>query len=77
MTKFAESLRERGIELWVFEGMTNPLATAVYDPDSELRMEARERFSAMASRREFQYISSSAMPAFTESDFADALHLNT
>jgi hypothetical protein len=75
--KFAESLRDQGIELWVFEGMTNPLATAVYDPNSELRTEARERFTAMAEKSGFQYVSAASIPTFTETDFADALHLNT
>lgn len=57
--------------------MTNPLATAVYDPDARLHTETRERFSAMAGKAGFTYIPSSEMPSFVAEDFADATHLNT
>ena len=71
--RFAEVLAANHVDLWVFEGWTNPLAAAVYDP--KLRVETRERFRQMSMRVPFRYVTEDQMPRFTAQDFRDAYHL--
>jgi len=74
--RFAQAMHHQHIELYLFEGVTNPLAMQRYDPDSRFRRETRVRFERMAHEIGFYYIPAEHMPQFGQRDFADATHLN-
>lgn len=71
--KFAAGLRTAGVELIVFEGMINPLATDIYPVD--FRIETRLRLRQMSDDLGFVFVDETAMPRFGAGDFQDAIHL--
>jgi len=74
--RFAVLMHQKGIQLYVFEGGSNPEAMSSYDPVGSMHRETNKRFTKMAEETGFVYIPSSQMPVFVSNDFADAVHLN-
>jgi len=73
---FAGEMKQQGVELYLLEGITNPMAMTSYDPDGRFRLESRHRFQEMANEIGFHYMTREQMPRVTVSDFSDATHLN-
>lgn len=74
-SQFANIFDDVGIQLIVIEGETHPDAMKVYP--HKFRMETRQRLAEMAEKnRHFRYITEAERPAFDESDWRDAVHLN-
>jgi len=71
---FASLMVSKRIKLIVFEGKTNPMVSAAYNP--AFREETREQLRLMASEIGFTYVPESEMPRFTPDDYTDAYHLN-
>ena len=74
--RFAATVVENDIKLYVFEGITHPVAMSAYDPNGVFRSETRNRLRTLADRLDFVYVDESELPEFKAGDFADVVHFN-
>ena len=73
--QFAKTITDAKIRLIVIEGESHPDTMNAYP--LEFRTETRQRLQSMSEKVGFQYADDGQRPSFDESDWRDAVHLNT